>query len=289
MPPLNRLVDDDDDLEDNHVHWRRNQATNAFPEEAGRGIVSAPLNGTLTHTNSEVQDTPASERRARFCDHQNQTHSIRRGGREDGDDYSSEQEMVDCWYTASEFARFRQDIRTTVNLHKQDKCRIDGKKYTMRGIEHRVEPASSSNRVEPASSSNRRRGRRSSSSSSSRRSRARSAVMEEQAFQKDTGEPSADFIAVAYSYVTKDAVVGALNLAAKDQLDAVRYQENHETTTTSSLDEAPSFIYDWSIRTTSTTTDVDSSSSSSGVETHEAVMNVSEELSDFNDSWLSGN
>jgi hypothetical protein len=234
MPPLNRLLDD----QENNV-WRHQ---NVSPEDARRGSFNAAVESPLK-TSHEEPATPTSERSVLFSEH-NQIHSII------DRQYYSEEEIGDCWYTASEFVGFRQDICTTVYLHKIEKSRIDGKEYTMRGVEHKVEGASS---------------RR-----SSFRSRAKSAVLEEQDFQDGLGESSVDLVAAAYSRVANDAVFDALNLAALDQLESFRYQ--------SEISYEDLFNDDW-IRSISTTT-VDSSSSAV------AEMSFMEDASGFDDSWL---
>jgi hypothetical protein len=237
MPPLNRFLED----QENNV-WRNH---NPSPDNARRGSFNAVDESPLKPTNVE-QETPTSERRARFSE-QNQIQStIGRG------DYS-EQEIDDCWCTASEFVSFRQDIFTTLYLHKTEKHRIDGEEYTMRGVEHRVEGASS---------------RR-----SSLRSRAKSAVLDEQDFQDGLGEASMDDIAAAYSRVANDAVFDVLNLAALDRLDAFRYQNE--------ISYEEFFNDDWI--SSISTTDVDSSSSGG---THGTDMSFLEDASGFDDSWL---
>ena len=198
------------------------------------------LESPLKHTHHDVEQvTPTSERRVRFSE-ENQIHQII-----SREDYSV-QEIDECWYTASEYVSFRQNICMTVYLHKIDPNRIDGTEYTMRGVEHRVEGASS------------RRY--------SIRSRAKSAVLDEQDFQDGLGEASVNYIAAAYSSVTKDAVFEALNLAALDQLDIFRYQNE------AAYDDI--FNDDWisSISATSDAIEVD--------------VSFSDDASGFDDSWL---
>ena len=147
MPPLNRLLED----QENNV-WRR--------PTSPHGSFSALPDSPWKPATPDVT-AGRSGRRARFSE-TNQVHTVI--SRES----YSEQEIEDCWSTASEFASFRQDVCTTVYLLKTDPNRVDDVEFTMRGVEHRMEEGA-----------NRR---------CFLRYRAKTAVFDEQDFQSGLGE-----------------------------------------------------------------------------------------------------
>jgi hypothetical protein len=116
----------------------------------------------------------------------------------------SEQEIVDSWYRARDFANFRKEIILTADIFRIDPIRIDDIEYTMRGAEHRV------NEVYERRNLLRRR--------------ARQAVLLEQEFQECMGEASADRLAEEYAQVSADAVCDAVKIAALDQMQASRFE-----------------------------------------------------------------
>lgn len=237
MPPLNRLIEDQE-----NNSWHRQVPAH----DGSRNNNISAISGSTSKVVASNEDSSTLKCRTHFNDCP-EIHQI--PGR---DDYSSE-EIQDCWYTASEFSRFRLDICTTVYLHKIDPSRIDGKEYTMRGVEHKMGDSSCRRYC--------------------LRSRARSAVLDEQDFQEGIGEPSAERLAALYSVAAKDAVLDALNLAALDQLEAFRYQNEAVT------DE---FFPDEWISSISTTPRVESIS----CHAYKAELKFLEEASGFDDSWI---
>ncbi len=237
MPPLNRILED----QENNAWHRQVRANDGSRRNNLNDLSDSPIKPTSVDDQGEEP-----RRKARFseCD---QIHVI------PGRDYYSGREINDCWYTANEFASFRVNICTTVYLHRIDPSRIDGKEYTMRGVEHKAGQASC------------RRY--------SLRSRARSAVFDEQDFQEGIGEPSVERLAALYSAVAKDAILEALNLAALDQLDAFRYQSE------AVVDEL--FPDEWISSISATYPQ----NSNSGHE-YKAELKFLEEASGFDDSWL---
>ena len=234
MPPLNRFLED----QENTVWRLENQSHEGVSSHGGLESPSKPRNAL-------AEEISSSERRARFSE-ENQLHAIIRRK-----DYS-EQEILDCWYTAQEYASFRHDISTTVCLHKIDNTRIDDMEYTMRGVEHRVKEASC---------------RR-----CSIRSSAKSVVLLEQDLQDGLGELNVEYIAATYADVARASVYEALNLAALDRLDTFRYQNEHV------LEE---FNDDW---ISSISTPIGDSAINGGP--HMADRGSEEDLQGFDDLWL---
>lgn len=164
----------------------------------------------------------------------------------------SEEESKNCWYSASEYASFRQDVCTTVYLMQIDPNRVDGVDFTMRGVEHRVAEVSLQRRR--------------------LRSLSISAVLDEQSFQRGIGESSQDEIAKLYARHCEHAVLEAINLAAWNKLDAEQSQ--------SDIAEDDFFADDW----------ISSVSSTASAEKNCVIPWEESELLDnvsgFDDSWL---
>ena len=185
--------------------------------------------------------------------HFNDCHEVHRiPGRGD----FSKQEIQDCWYAANELTSFRLNICTTLYLFKVDPTRGDCAEYTIRGLERKIEEASCKKNC--------------------LRARARSAVLDEQDFQVGIGEVNPERLAAVYSIAAKDAVVDAINLAALDQFDAYRYQNQ------APIDEL--FPDEWisSISSTEWRTLQPNNAQNKPKPDQSSV----EDLSGFDDSWL---
>ena len=234
MPPLNRLLEDQ---ENNFWHHQVTQQ-NDSRHSSFRIALEGPFK-----ISSEA--TAVSRQTARFSDKEETYPIISR------EDYS-EQETMDCWYTAREFASFRQDACTCVYLDKTDKDRIDEVEYTMRGVEHRTKQGSTRRYT--------------------LRSHAKRTVLDEQDLQDGMGESNPDMLAAAYARTASDAVFDALNIAAVDQLEAERHQYG------SAFDQL--FSDDWISSISKGAVDI-----STVRDSHDADISVFE-ASGFDDSWL---
>lgn len=233
MPPLNRLLEG----QENNL-WRY-QASQQ--NETSRGSYTALSESPLKVTVGPTLASPI----VRFSTEVTSFSTICRG------DYS-DQEIENCWYTASEYASFRQDVCNCVYLCKIEPSRIDEVEYTMRGVEHRTEEGAIRRYT--------------------LRSRGKSSVLDEQDFQDGIGESSVQAIADIYSRAASDAVYDALNFAAMDQLEAERHQ--HEVIS------EEIFSDDWI--SSISTAELDAPA----CEVFEGDMGFLEEVSGFDDAWL---
>jgi hypothetical protein len=181
MPPLNRL-DEDADFDFVLYGQENNQSCNALLEQSLKLGTRRRERKTCRFDDSVKVETVLHWK-----------------------NYSKD-EMNDAWYSASDYAAFKQDIAATCYLITHDPDVVDGRleEYIRRGVECRMQDAVT-----------RRHGRK---------FQARSAVLDEQEFQLGLGEPSEDWIANLYRQVSTATVNEALGLAALDQLDAERYQ-----------------------------------------------------------------
>lgn len=125
-------------------------------------------------------------------------------------DYS-QHEAKSSWYSGMEYTSFKREIAMTVRMVSSTNPprKLDCKDYTSRGVECRtVHKLESRHRA---------------------KSEARSAVFEEQDFQRHTGKKNVEWVAAKYRQETKETVQEAICLGAADELDArIIHNEGNE-------------------------------------------------------------
>jgi hypothetical protein len=163
-------------------------------------------------------------------------------------------EVQDSWYEAIDYNDFRKDVAITVYLTRSEPHAVDDIKYSPRGAECRIEGILA----------RRHQWKR----------EAKSAVLDEQEYQNESGENNDGMISAVYRRASQAAVCDAIDAAARDQFDA----ENHQKES----DEHDDFNDDW-------ISSISSCSSPSYQYYHQPTDDSSRSYYDesgFDDSWL---
>ena len=189
MPPFdtnNRFADED--CERGDVGTRRNSA----------GPCKRPLSPPPEADEGAVKIAQTSRRQVQF------DQDVKVSRIPHYSEYGSDGVAL-LWNTASDYARFRQDVADTLYLIAHVPNAVDGIRYTARGIEGRTRGVSKHrHRI---------------------KAEAWSAVFDEQTYQKAIEEPDADWIAAVYQRATVECVQEALELAQLDVIDVSKYQQ----------------------------------------------------------------
>ena len=194
---------------------------------------------SVQHT-EELKFIPLSRKQVHFNDDVDVKHVLHRT---DYTDFESE----NAWYSIADYGSFREDSTTTVRLIVNRPGEIDNVRYASRGVEHRI------------SSVREQRYRI--------RIQARSAVLDEQLFQRSIGERDNGIIATLYKQKAESSLQDALEMATRDQCDATLHQNEI-------LREENDFSDEW----------IKSISTNHSCAHHCRTISWS---SGFNDSWIS--
>ncbi len=238
MPPLNRYIEDEGN--DDALRF-----SNSSQDQGRRDSFDIVLEKPA-QTTSILKLLVVSERRIRFVD-QLQVRSISGLGN------YSEQEIQDCWYSATDFAAFRQEVHNTLYNYNKNPTRIDGIEYTMRGLEHHLENLPSTRSL--------------------LRMRVRMIVLDGQVRKEGVGDANVERLATLCSVVSRDTVNGAVSMASLDQLSAIRYQMEPAN---------EPFNDDW----ISCISSMDTNPRYMGYTKYEERTGVLNDVAGFDDSWL---